>query len=428
MKKNEGIGIIIFCMVIGLLIIWWGINVLILEGDEFEGSEWLEQLFGFLIILFGVMICIEGFKQEKKKREKEEQERRESEKKKEEEEKYNETLNRVKKRVADAQKMLDEWKEEMKSNKKEINMDWLNFVALDIETATDERSSICEIGLTFVEKGNVIGSKSWLIQPPGNKYYPFNIEIHGITPEDTADKPNFHDVWAEINPFIEGKVVVAHNTAFDMYTLRDAFIQNDMPYPPFAFYCSYRSATKVFKEPYSYSLPVLCDYLGIELDKHHRAGSDSKACAEIFIKTLKFAGVESFKEFGEKLNLNPGYFMLNEFKPVLSKKHKKKIDVISIVGDPSKFDEGSYFYDKVVCFTGTCMYGTRKELLQKIADIGGKPVNSVTKSTDILVVGQQDYRVVGEEGMSTKQKKAMKIKDEGGEIEIMSEKEFLQMI
>ena len=421
-KKEKIIGVIL-----SLLIIWWGAVVFIPEGDEKDDEEvTIEKFFGVVIMGFGVMAFLGGFvkKQEKKSNISQEEAGGLDEE-------YYQMLEQVKSHVAEAQQMLDEWKDDIekeKKEKKEKNMDWLNFIALDIETATDERSSICEIGLTFVEKGNVLGSKSWLIQPPGNKYYPFNIEIHGITPEDTADKPNFHDVWAEINPYIEGKVVVAHNTAFDMYALRDAFIQNDMPYPQFAFYCSYRSATKVFKEPYSYSLPVLCDYLGIELDKHHRAGSDSKACAEIFIKTVKFAGVESFKEFGDKLNLNPGYFMLNEFKPALSKKHKKKIDVNSIVGDPSKLDEGSYFYDKVVCFTGTCMYGTRKELLQKIADIGGIPVNSVTKSTDILVVGQQDYRVVGEEGMSTKQKKAMKIKDEGGEIEIMSEKEFLQMI
>ena len=63
-----------------------------------------------------------------------------------------------------------------------------------------------------------------------------------------------------------------------------------------------------------------------------------------------------------------------------------------------------------------------------VADIGGYPANSVTSQTNILVVGQQDYRVVGDSGMSSKQKKAMALKDKGQDIEIMSEAEFLSMI
>ena len=44
------------------------------------------------------------------------------------------------------------------------------------------------------------------------------------------------------------------------------------------------------------------------------------------------------------------------------------------------------------------------------------------------VVGQQDYRRVGEDGMSTKQEKAMALKDAGQDIEVMSEEQFLSML
>lgn len=114
------------------------------------------------------------------------------------------------------------------------------------------------------------------------------------------------------------------------------------------------------------------------------------------------------------------------FRPQLAKdKPKKKIDAGDIVGDPSKMDEGSYFYGKAVCFTGAFQYGIRRELLQRIADIGGYSMTSVTKETDILVVGQQDYWVVGDSGMSSKQKKAMAMREKGMDIEIMSEVDFL---
>ena len=65
-----------------------------------------------------------------------------------------------------------------------------DFVALDLETATADRSSICQIGITEVINGIPQEPKSWLVQPEGNKYDSMNIFIHGITPEDTIDSPS----------------------------------------------------------------------------------------------------------------------------------------------------------------------------------------------------------------------------------------------
>ena len=63
-----------------------------------------------------------------------------------------------------------------------------------------------------------------------------------------------------------------------------------------------------------------------------------------------------------------------------------------------------------------------------MAEVGGIPTDSVTAKTDVLVVGQQDYRVVGDSGMSGKQKKALQLLEKGKHIEILSETEFLSRI
>lgn len=68
----------------------------------------------------------------------------------------------------------------------------------------------------------------------------------------------------------------------------------------------------------------------------------------------------------------------------------------------------------------------RAEAQQIIANIGGILGNSVTKETDFLIVGQQDYRVVGEEGMSSKQKKAINLIEKGYALEILPEDNFLK--
>lgn len=77
-----------------------------------------------------------------------------------------------------------------------------NFVAIDFETANADRSSICQIGITEVVDGILQPSKSWLVQPEGNDYDPFNIDIHGIKPEDTENSPEFPDVWKEVYPYL----------------------------------------------------------------------------------------------------------------------------------------------------------------------------------------------------------------------------------
>ncbi len=302
-----------------------------------------------------------------------------------------------------------------------------NFVAIDLETATSVRSSICQIGITEVIDGVVQEPKSWLVQPEKNKYDGMNIWIHGITPEYTKNSPSFTEVWKEVVPYLQGKIVVAHNTSFDMYALRDAFDKYGIEYPTFDYFCTLRIARYIVKGCYSYSLDVVVKHLGIDFGVHHRADSDSLGCAMLLLKCLEMDG-STLDELEAKYNFHRGKFASGIFVAHLAneKSHGSYDSFIkSLKVDLDKIDEGNYFFGKYVCFTGTCQYGTRKELLQKVVEAGGIPTDSVTSKTNVLIVGQQDYRVVGESGLSGKQKKAMQLLEKGQDIEVLSETEFL---
>lgn len=67
--------------------------------------------------------------------------------------------------------------------------------------------------------------------------------------------------------------------------------------------------------------------------------------------------------------------------------------------------KGNYFYGKNVCFTGTYSDDTRKGVLQENKEVGGVPSDFITKKPEVLIVGLQDFHVVGEAGMANKQKK-----------------------
>lgn len=314
-----------------------------------------------------------------------------------------------------------------------FNKEAISFVAIDLETATSARSSICQIGITEVINGELQTPKSWLVQPEGNVYDSMNIFIHGITPEDTKNSPSFPEVWKDVLPYLQGKIVVAHNTSFDMYALRDAFDKYGIDYPTFDYFCTLRIARYIVKGCYSYSLDIVLNYLGIEFEHHHKADSDSMGCAKLLLKCLETDN-STLEDLEVNYHFHRGQFAPNVFiahlqnKKQYSGQHQYKNIIKDLEEHPELIDEGNYFYGKTICFTGKTQYAVRRVLLQMVKNIGGIPTDSVTSETDVLVVGQQDYRIVGADGMSSKQKKALKLLEKGQLIEILSESEFISRI
>ncbi len=305
----------------------------------------------------------------------------------------------------------------------------MNFIAIDFETSTANRDSPCEIGMTFVQDDKVIDTKSWLIKP---KYYPhfdaFNIFINGITPQDVPSSPEFNQLWeAELKSLIDNKFLIAHNAGFDIGVLRKTLETYKIPFPSLRYSCSYIFSKKIWKGLLSYDLKSLCYINNIEF-KHHRAGPDSLACAELSIKAFELVGVTTIDDFPEKLGISIGQLFNGGYKPSETKRTNEYSNPALIIGDPLKHKPESIFYRKSIVFTGTLSSMVRAKAQQIIADIGGVNSNTVTKDTDFLIVGQQDFRIVGEDGMSGKQEKAQKLLERGATIEVISESDFLQNI
>ena len=70
----------------------------------------------------------------------------------------------------------------------------------------------------------------------------------------------------------------------------------------------------------------------------------------------------------------------------------------------------------------------RKEAMQLVANLGGINGDSVTKKTNYLILGNNDYCKAIRDGKSNKQKKAEKLKLEGHDIEILPETVFYELL
>lgn len=175
-------------------------------------------------------------------------------------------------------------------------MQGINFIAIDFETATAQRTSICEAGICVVKDGKVVETKSWLVRPEGNMYSSWNIRIHGIHPEDTQSSPSFSEVWSEIMSYLaDCPILVTHNAAFDISCIRHSLEYYGLKHPNITYYCSLRAARHLYDFGCN-KLDYLCEQFDISFENHHRAGDDAKMCARLFLKEIKDAGWVELKE------------------------------------------------------------------------------------------------------------------------------------
>ena len=91
-------------------------------------------------------------------------------------------------------------------------------------------------------------------------------------------------------------------------------------------------------------------------------------------------------------------------------------------------DESNPFFGKICVFTGTLDRMSRKQAEKIVSDIGGVIGNGVTKKTNYLILGNNDYNMAVKDGKSAKHKRAEELQLQGYEIEIIPEDHFYELI
>ena len=302
-----------------------------------------------------------------------------------------------------------------------------SYVALDVETANSFRGSICSIGLVKFQNGKVVDSFYSLINPEEDFDYR-NINIHGITQKDILNSPIFPEIRQRIIDFIGTNIVVSHFAQFDIGALKDAYLKYNLDFDDVKFVCSYRLAKIALPGLINYKLKTLTKELNIKLE-HHNALSDAKASGLILGYLLSANSYSDIDEFLYNYHYNKtGLHGQYGFNRQLKGDYKSNLIYQPTDEEKALMNPDHYFYGLYFCFTGKLERMTRKEANTMVALTGGIPEKSVTKNTNILVVGEQDWRVVGESGLSSKMKKAQSLLENGQNIEIMTEDDFIKML
>ncbi|WP_372397466.1 3'-5' exonuclease [Azospirillum sp. HJ39] len=168
-------------------------------------------------------------------------------------------------------------------------------VAIDFETANETRTSACSIGVAWIEDGRVTATEEHLIRPRELRFNSFNSVIHGIREGDVLDAPEFPEVWAALRDRVQGRLILAHNAAFDISVLRHTLTDYGLDWPDCDYLCTVMLARRAWPALVAHKLNHLADFLGIALD-HHHAGSDAEACGRIALAATRELGLGGLAE------------------------------------------------------------------------------------------------------------------------------------
>ena len=157
-----------------------------------------------------------------------------------------------------------------------------NFAAIDFETANNERTSICSVGVVIVRNGEIADRFYSLVHSRTGLLFvlehPYSwIDTGRILPMLLF----FSEVWKQVAPKIEGLPLgLRSNKAFDEGCLKAVFRTYCMDYPDYDFYCTYQASRKL-KGLRNHQLHTVAGFFGFELENHHHALADAEACAWI---------------------------------------------------------------------------------------------------------------------------------------------------
>ena len=140
------------------------------------------------------------------------------------------------------------------------------------------------IGITRIIDRKIADSFFSYVNPEV-EFDSFNTELTGISADTVRTAPTFDALWKTIESMMNSGILVAHNAEFDLSVLKQCLNAYGITWKKSVRYlCTVTMGRKLLPDM-KHNLNVMCEHYGIELD-HHKADSDSRACAEILLKYL----------------------------------------------------------------------------------------------------------------------------------------------
>lgn len=283
-----------------------------------------------------------------------------------------------------------------------------SFVVVDIETTGLDSSydEIIELAAIRVVDGQFAEQFQTLVRPEC-EIDGFIADLTGITNAMVVDAPSIEEVLPHFLTFIGNDTLLGHNVNFDINFIYDACVAHGLPPIHNDFVDTMRLARRAYPEWQHHRLKDLVEAYDVDTGNLHRALAD---CAATML---------CYEQLKKHIEENDIY---------IGPRTKNDLKAKDIVAQTDVFDPDSPIYGKVFVFTGTLERMIRRDAMQLVVDAGGRCGDNVTKETNYLVLGNNDYCTTIKGGKSSKQKKTEKLQLAGEDIQIISENVFYDML
>lgn len=289
-----------------------------------------------------------------------------------------------------------------------------DYVVLDIETTGFDYKwcEIIEVSALKYINGECMVKFSSLVRPSGPIDHHITA-LTGITNEMVAASPLPSAIIPDLMTFIGDAVVIGHNVSFDINFLYDAYERECGQHFTNDHIDTLRLARKCFPQLRHHRLSDIAEACGVAQEDSHRALCDCDVTAQCYSCMRSMILAEQTEE-----NFVKSFVRCSDYRQRLN-----SIEATTTDADPT-----NPLYGKTVVFTGALAAMERKDALQIVANLGGVPKDSVTAATNYLVIGSAEFAKSVKDGKTGKMKKAEAIQAKGGEITIISEDAFFEMI
>lgn len=172
-----------------------------------------------------------------------------------------------------------------------------SFVGIDFETLYPQRVSACSVGMVKYIDGKMVDSFYTLIRPPFD--YPGKCGdvltwVHGLTEDMVRSAKTFKELLPDIERFVDGLPLVAHNASVERACIRDASAfygietKLDLENIYDTLFLSKQIDAKLGNcDKLGYQLNLVCKRFRVPCRRHHNALADAEMCGNLMLKFHK---------------------------------------------------------------------------------------------------------------------------------------------
>lgn len=259
-----------------------------------------------------------------------------------------------------------------------------DYIAIDFETANNNRVSACALGLAFIKNDKVVFNTSFDIKPPEKeKFASRNIDIHGITADDVEYAMTFDELWEfELSKYFNNNLIIFHNASMDLSVLSNLFEHYSIQNYEIEYLDTMRLAEKT-RNPKK--LSELATKFEIEFENSHDPKEDAKVCAYVFGELREI--YPNYKELYGNLHFGQTKEKIIRKQETLEVKNEN-LEFIQAYSLSKEQVQQIDINGKGFIFTGEII--TERNIAKKvITDNGGIIKLSVTNKVDYVIVGDK---------------------------------------